>query len=155
VSRGTVGQPLRETFFTAIILNIVYISFSKMGHGLGLPHSDESFTNADLGDCMDYTSNPSVNKQPAQSNFDFLYSLYGYLPGSVEQQDGGNRNLREAIPDWVLAKWHEFDEELENHSHGSESRNGWRLLHESEGVETHEIDIGEGYSIRVRKLLDV
>jgi len=177
-----------------------------MGHGYGLPHSDESFTNADLGNCMDYTNNPEANMFPGEHNFNFLAKMYGTVDGSVpvqqpgeggasaaeefeQQQEGGipepssvgggrgngGRVLRgrrvegvfhdngryeqhefpEEIPDWVVARWKELDEETDNHSHGAERRlgSGWRLLHESEHGESHEIDLGQGYRIQVHKLL--
>ena len=54
-----------------------YTMCHEIGHGFGLPHTDENFYNADLGNCMDYTSNPEVNKQPAQVNYLFLFDLYG------------------------------------------------------------------------------
>mmetsp|Transcript_15024 Transcript_15024/g.32740 ORF Transcript_15024/g.32740 Transcript_15024/m.32740 type:complete len:694 (-) Transcript_15024:169-2250(-) len=60
-----------------------YTMCHELGHAWGLPHTDESFTNADLGDCMDYTNNPEVNKQPALSNFEFLYQLYGLVPDAA------------------------------------------------------------------------
>jgi hypothetical protein len=54
-----------------------YTMCHEIGHGFGLPHTDENFYNADLGNCMDYTSHPEVNKQPDQSNYLFLFDLYG------------------------------------------------------------------------------
>jgi hypothetical protein len=59
-----------------------YTMCHEMGHGFGLPHSDESFTNRDLGNCMDYTNRPGVNKQPDTSNYEFLADLYGTVDGS-------------------------------------------------------------------------
>jgi hypothetical protein len=55
----------------------LYTMCHEIGHGFGLPHSDEDFLNADLGNCMDYTENPVANKQPDTSNFEFLADLYG------------------------------------------------------------------------------
>jgi hypothetical protein len=145
----------------------------EMGHGFGLPHTDESFTNSDLGNCMDYTNNPSVNKQPDESNYRFLEELYGDVPGTgngttaasenVNTNGGGrfrDRRRQRAlfdkpIPDWVLATWRSMDEEMNNHSRGSErlsAGKNWRMLHESEFGEAHEADIGGGYTIQVHKL---
>ena len=55
---------------------------NRLGHGFGLPHWDEDFYNKNLGNCMDYTNNPAVNKQPSESNFIFLADLYGSLDGT-------------------------------------------------------------------------
>jgi len=54
-----------------------YTMCHEIGHGFGLPHTDENFFNADLGNCMDYTSNPETNKSPDETNFMFLRELYG------------------------------------------------------------------------------
>jgi len=126
---------------------------------------------------MDYTNNPEVNAQPGTYNYEFLAQLYGTVPGYVSPEPegsqtqsaagGGNRRRRntmaaplqgpedenDSIPDWVMARWRELDEELDNHSHGSERRAGWRMLEESDRGESHEIDIGQGFRIRVHKLL--
>jgi hypothetical protein len=55
----------------------LYTMCHEIGHGFGLPHWDEDFLNADLGNCTDYTKNTAANKQPDTSNFEFLADLYG------------------------------------------------------------------------------
>jgi hypothetical protein len=55
----------------------LYTACHEIGHGFGLPHWDEDFFNQDLGNCMDYTQNPSLNSKPDESNFLYLASLYG------------------------------------------------------------------------------
>ncbi|GKZ00089.1 hypothetical protein MPSEU_000962300 [Mayamaea pseudoterrestris] len=143
-----------------------YTMCHEVGHGFGLPHSDENFYNADLGNCMDYTNNPSVNMQPDVTNFEFLAQLYGTVPGSAtlppetSSPFGNRRSLstttiksNDTIPEWIMDKWRLMENDMELHSHGSEARNGWRLLHENEFGESHELNIGQGYSIRVEKLL--
>jgi len=69
-----------------------YTMCHEMGHGFGLPHTDESFTNADKGNCMDYTNRPRNNRQPSWENFEFLEQLYGVIPGSAEVQANENGN---------------------------------------------------------------
>eukprot|EP00522_Entomoneis_paludosa_P012365 CAMPEP_0172455410 /NCGR_PEP_ID=MMETSP1065-20121228/12049_1 /TAXON_ID=265537 /ORGANISM="Amphiprora paludosa, Strain CCMP125" /LENGTH=639 /DNA_ID=CAMNT_0013207871 /DNA_START=388 /DNA_END=2307 /DNA_ORIENTATION=+ len=59
-----------------------YTMCHELGHAWGLPHTDENFNNDDLGDCMDYTNNPEANKQPTIRNFNFLFQLYGLVPGA-------------------------------------------------------------------------
>lgn len=61
-----------------------YTMCHEIGHGFGLPHTDENFNNPDLGNCMDYTNRPANNRQPDESNFRFLKALYGVVPGSEE-----------------------------------------------------------------------
>eukprot|EP00536_Pseudo-nitzschia_multiseries_P012775 jgi/Psemu1/326962/estExt_fgenesh1_pg.C_5070001 len=55
----------------------IYTSCHELGHGFGLPHWDENFFNADLGNCMDYTQKPGDSKLPDESNFLYLAQLYG------------------------------------------------------------------------------
>jgi hypothetical protein len=46
-----------------------------------------------------------------------------------------------------------MDRELGNHARGAEQRSsGWRVLHQSDYGEAHEMDIGSGYTIQVHKL---
>jgi hypothetical protein len=59
----------------------LYTMCHEMGHGFGLPHWDENFYNNDLGNCMDYTNNPTANMQPSGSNYVFLADLYGSVDG--------------------------------------------------------------------------
>lgn len=54
-----------------------YTMCHEIGHGFGLPHTDEKFGNDDLGNCLDYTSNPATNKQPGVDNYKRLMKLYG------------------------------------------------------------------------------
>ena len=40
-------------------------------------HTDEDFTNADLGNCLDYSHNPSESLHPGLMNFEKLQVIYG------------------------------------------------------------------------------
>jgi len=64
-----------------------YTMCHEIGHGFGLPHTDEDFYNTDLGNCMDYTSNPKNNLTPNKMNYDFLAELYGYIGMNDERAD--------------------------------------------------------------------
>jgi hypothetical protein len=61
-----------------------YTMCHEIGHGFGLPHTDENHNNKDLGDCMDYTNTPSNNLLPGDSNFARLRSIY--LETSTDDQ---------------------------------------------------------------------
>lgn len=51
----------------------------EVGHTIGLDHQDENFSNANLGTCMDYTSDPSTNQHQNQHDYDELESMYTHL----------------------------------------------------------------------------
>lgn len=53
----------------------------------------EIFDNADLGNCLDYTENFSVNKSPDASNYDKLVEFYGTVGGGRRQRQR-QRQLR-------------------------------------------------------------
>lgn len=48
----------------------------ELGHGFGLPHTDENPYNANLGNCLDYTDNPEENLPPGEVNMDKLRKMY-------------------------------------------------------------------------------
>ena len=60
-----------------------YTLCHEVGHGFGLNHADESFTNRDLGTCMDYTNYPEHNLTPNSQNYETLVELYGTVPGTT------------------------------------------------------------------------
>lgn len=135
-----------------------YTMCHEIGHGFGLPHTDENFFNADLGNCMDYTSNPEVNKSPDESNFSFLMDLYGPVGGR------GRRKLRarrketapREYPDEPADLRLRIDEavrELENEELFTNGKFKAKLLHSSEFSEAVRIDLGDGYELQVSKLL--
>ena len=68
-----------------------YTMCHEIGHGFGLPHTDENFYNKDLGNCLDYTMNPGTNKQPATVNYELLAKVYGTVNGQ-STNTGGNDN---------------------------------------------------------------
>lgn len=46
-----------------------YTMCHEIGHGFGLPHTDENFFNKDQGNCLDYTMTPQNNMNPDERNF--------------------------------------------------------------------------------------
>lgn len=62
----------------------------EIAHDLGLDHQDETFENANLGSCMDYTNDPDggaggasstdpSNEAPNQHDFDQIAAIYAHL----------------------------------------------------------------------------
>jgi hypothetical protein len=58
----------------------------EIAHDFGLDHQDENFNNANLGSCMDYTSDPDgppSNEHPNAHDFEQLETIYAHLDGST------------------------------------------------------------------------
>ena len=58
----------------------------EVGHTLGLDHQDTNFSNANLGTCMDYTSNPSgppSNEHPNAHDYAQLVTIYTHLDSTT------------------------------------------------------------------------
>lgn len=54
----------------------------EIGHTFGLDHQDEISSNANLGTCMDYTSNPSTNQHPNTHDYEQLKTIYNHADGT-------------------------------------------------------------------------
>jgi hypothetical protein len=64
------------------------VACQEIGHTLGLAHADVSYTNANLGTCMDYTNDPTgtkgtngtlSNMAPSTTDFQHLDAIYAVL----------------------------------------------------------------------------
>lgn len=88
ITQGTVK--LNDSYFSTVQYNSAawrqLVICQEVGHTLGLDHQDETFTNTNLGTCMDYTNDPdgSVYKQlnnthPNQHDYDELVTIYTHL----------------------------------------------------------------------------
>ncbi len=51
----------------------------EVGHTFGLDHQDVDFNNANLGTCMDYTSDPTTNQHPNAHDYEELGIIYAHL----------------------------------------------------------------------------
>jgi len=125
-----------------------YTTCHEIGHGFGLPHTDEDFYNKDLGNCMDYTNNPSVNKSPDETNYQFLYDLYGPAPQRRDLsfiQDGGN--FDEGFLDLYKKAVHKM--EYEDTRHGIM----WSVLHRNAHGEFLSADLGNNITVVSHVLL--
>lgn len=85
ITQGTVK--LNDTYFNTPTYNTTawrnLVSCQEVGHTLGLDHQDENFDNANLGTCMDYTSNPGTNQHPNKHDYDQLVSIYSHLDSTT------------------------------------------------------------------------
>lgn len=142
-----------------------YTMCHELGHGLGLGHSDESFRNSDLGNCMDYTNNPENNLHPDDYNYLILEELYGSVSGSgqVTESRSGTRRMTDEEERTMEEVIGVYASRLSDHmvasskmtyrSRGFHGYSTVKLLSKTETAEHHERILGNGYSIRARMLL--
>jgi hypothetical protein len=80
ITQGTVR--LNDTYFNMARYNTAdwrrLVVCQEVGHTFGLDHQDEDFDNANLGTCMDYTSDPSTNTQPNAHDYEQLETIYAH-----------------------------------------------------------------------------
>ncbi|HEX8151587.1 MAG TPA: hypothetical protein VF698_00615, partial [Thermoanaerobaculia bacterium] len=84
---------LNDTYFAMAQYNTPayrrLVTCQEIAHNFGLAHQDETFTNANLGSCMDYTNDPDggaggasssdpSNEHPNQHDFDMISSIYAH-----------------------------------------------------------------------------
>ena len=85
ITQGSVR--LNDTYFNTATYNTTawrnLVSCQEVGHTLGLDHQDENFDNANLGTCMDYTSNPGTNQHPNNHDYAELVDIYGHLDSTT------------------------------------------------------------------------
>ena len=111
-----------------------YVVCQEVGHTFGLGHQDESFSNTNLGTCMDYTSDPdgTVNNQldnqhPNQHDYDMMTEMYAHL-NSTDSEDpkkgkgGGNeKKPKKAGPNIDLNNPSEWGRAIKQDAQGKNS----------------------------------
>lgn len=98
ITQGTVK--LNDTYFNTAQYNTpawrAMVTCQEIGHTFGLDHQDTTFTNINLGTCMDYTNSPSgdptgdplvapgllSNEHPNQHDYQQLATIYTHLDGT-------------------------------------------------------------------------
>jgi len=102
ITQGTVK--MNDTYYATAQYNTPawrnLVMCQEVGHTLGLDHQDETFANANLGTCMDYTNSPESNQHPNAHDYEMLEAIYAHLdttttvaaaaassPADVDEQD--------------------------------------------------------------------
>ena len=73
-----------------------FVMCQEVGHDFGLGHQDETFGNANLGSCMDYTDDPDgtlggfSNQKPNDHDYSHLEDIYSHL----DLDDGGSGDTK-------------------------------------------------------------
>lgn len=155
----------------------LYTMCHELGHGFGLDHTDENPYNKDLGDCMDYTDNPSANILPGDVNFARLRSMYGEVSrrlgsslrrltsssfGAVKKNGHVSANLEQAydaamedLKRHISEEYHAMKKgEEENIDESARKRHlsGWRRLHQNKWSGHFTRELVEGYTIQTSVL---
>jgi hypothetical protein len=108
----------------------------EVAHDFGLDHQDEDFDNANLGSCMDYTSDPDgppSNEHPNNHDYDQLEDIYAHLDNTTTIGAALPRNMPPAMGQIS------FD-----------TPNQWGLLVASTRngrAQTYELDFGRGHKV--------
>lgn len=81
ITQGVVK--LNDTYFKTTTYNSPawrqLVMCQEIGHTIALDHQDENFSNAPLGTCMDYTSDPTPNQHPNLHDYEQLEAIYAHL----------------------------------------------------------------------------
>ena len=84
ITQGTVK--MNDTYFNSRTYNTPawrnLVLCQEVGHTLGLDHQDETFANANLNTCMDYTNDPTSNQHPNTHDYEMLETIYAHLDGT-------------------------------------------------------------------------
>jgi hypothetical protein len=85
ITQGT--TKVNDTYFNTPQYNTTawrnLVMCQEVGHTFGLDHQDENFDNANLGTCMDYTSDPDTNQHPNQHDYEQLNIIYSHLDSTT------------------------------------------------------------------------
>jgi hypothetical protein len=92
ITQGTTR--VNDSYFNTAIYNTPawrrLVMCQEVAHDFGLDHQDETFNNANLGSCMDYTNDPdggaggavnndSSNEHPNQHDYQQITAIYSHL----------------------------------------------------------------------------
>ena len=87
-----------------------FVTCQEIGHTFGLDHQDEDFDNANLGTCMDYTSDPdgtlagqASNEHPNAHDYEELSIIYQHLDPPVSGGGGGGGRGRAGAPGAIVS----------------------------------------------------
>jgi hypothetical protein len=145
-----------------------YTMCHEVGHGFGLPHTDEDMNNPVLGDCLDYTQNDvNANINPGRINYEKLAAMYGVVgrrrlhrtsaAGSYLMKEGGAGDYHDKEPSSANSAG--LREELKQKMRHLESNleraheEGWVLMRQTDFGQYHVVDLGDGYHAHVNVLL--
>jgi hypothetical protein len=110
ITQGTVK--MNNTYFNTAQYNTPawknLVMCQEVGHIFGLDHQDETFNNANLGTCMDYTNSPASNQHPNAHDYEMLETIYSHLDSATTLSQttysaNGKNEIGDAQSDWGKA----------------------------------------------------
>jgi hypothetical protein len=121
----------------------------EIGHTFGLGHQDENFSNANLGTCMDYTSDPDgtlngqlPNEHPNAHDYGQLTDIYAHLD-SNDSGGGGSSGCNPKSPKCNPTPAADILDSIEMNGPAQ-----WgRLVSEHGPQEVYELDFGGGRKV--------
>ena len=105
---------------------------------------------------MDYTRTPARNKSPGPENFLFLEEMYGVVNrrrSFLRKLMGHSPAPAEEVSEGVRNEMLQAVKQMEQRTDGQEHLDGWFEKHRNEFGSLHTRDFGEGYTVKVAKLL--
>jgi len=126
-----------------------YTLCHEMGHGFGLHNSEE------MGNCMYYSDTVTGNVSPDSSNFQTLASMYGTHRRKKNRRRRGLGDENK-IPDSIRSRLKAVISQLEGNRvvNDGNDNEGLKILHRSLLAESYSMDLGDGWSVEVHKLLE-
>ncbi|MBI4137067.1 hypothetical protein HY469_03300 [Candidatus Roizmanbacteria bacterium] len=124
ITQGAVK--MNDTYFNTSTYNTPawrnLVLCQEVGHTLGLDHQDENFSNANLGTCMDYTSNPESNQHPNAHDYEQLEAMYAHLDGFTTIQSGTQKlplglSVANAVKDQDFENRSEWGKSIKDNGH--------------------------------------
>ena len=96
---------VNDTYFNTATYNTPawrrLVMCQEIAHDFGLDHQDENFNNANLGSCMDYTSDPDgppSNEHPNLHDFEQIETIYAHLDSTTTVgQDASGPGKRASV----------------------------------------------------------
>jgi hypothetical protein len=120
ITKATVK--LNDTYYSTATYNKPawrnLVMCQEVGHTFGLDHQDENFNNANLGTCMDYTSDPSTNQHPNAHDYEELELIYGHLDSTTTVGSAAPASAAVAGGNAAEAAWGTLVK-VTNHGHGA------------------------------------
>ena len=141
---------LNDTYFDTAQYNTPawrrLVTCQEIAHDFGLDHQDETFANANLGSCMDYTDDPDggaggassndpSNEHPNSHDFTQLESIYAHLDSSTTVSAALPATVPPAMRNIVLSSVEQFGPVV-------------KVVKNGPGLATyHEQDFGHGNKV--------